>query len=135
MSPVRTGPEWWVPDLDGKEVMITRTPNGLSYNVKSLGSPAAFVLPKRKLTPVWLTAIASFLEERYRAVACSPVESGAWIDETGLSIKGELMEFRAPFVGKQRLPELFDFLATVAHALEEKAVYAKYGEESFLLEL
>ena len=113
----------------------------MKYTKQSLGRPATFLLPSLKLQQEWVGVrkkVAQVVEEHlleyyggYTAAAGNIF--GEWRANTGKIFYGEHREYSVAFVGKEKIPHLEKFLATVAFIINEECIYMTTGEDAWLI--
>jgi len=110
------------------------------YRLESLGRMAIFLLPSVKLMQqsspgaTFEEVIRGFLLSRYGGFTQTAGSiSGFWRDQAGIEHYGEHREFKVGFVGKERIPELQEFLARIAGEMGEQCVYLETGEDAMLI--
>ena len=113
----------------------------MKYRKQSLGRPATFLLPSRELkSKQWRgkkveQAVQEYLLETFGGYTEHTGNVvGEWKEpRTGKVFYGEHLEFSVAFKGKERIPELEEFLATVASVIDEESVYLETGEDAWLI--
>ncbi len=111
------------------------------YRKQSLGRPASFLIPSLKLKQEWSDEknVERVIEEYLLAnfdgyTAAAGNIFGEWRDPiTRKVFYGEHREYSVAFLGKERIPELEKFLATVAHIIDEECLYFTTGEDAWLI--
>lgn len=113
----------------------------MKYRKQPLGRPATFLLPSLKLKGEWKCgitvehAVEEYLLTEFGAyTAATGNIFGRWRDPvTGKIYYGEHREYSVAFPGKERIPELEKFLATVAYVIGEESIYLVTGEDAWLI--
>jgi len=113
----------------------------MKYTKESLGRPATFLLPSLKLrSERWNNkpveqAVREYLLANFGGyTAHAGNVFGEWTEpRTGKVFYGEHLAYSVAFKGKERIPELEEFLATVANVINEESVYLETGEDAWLI--
>ncbi len=107
-----------------------------------LGRQAIFLLPSVKLRTEWEPGgktveqvIAQFLMANFGAYTVTAGSiSGEWRDpESGKTYYDEHRQYAVSFVGKERIPDLELFLATIAYVIGEECIHLTTGEDAWLI--
>jgi len=107
---------------------------GITYQIEDKGRPAIFLLPVNKLDNRSRERILAFLRSEYGGASHVQAKIiGEWMDEQGIIHRDQMWEFEASFLGKERIPRLYQFLAEIAYDLGEKCVYLKLGQYTHLV--
>lgn len=110
----------------------------MRYKEVKLGRMAVFLIPSVKARGFYSKRrniedkINKFLEDNYSGYTVKENVKGFWTS-TGRRFYGEHIEYKASFIGKERIPALKKFLALIAHEINEECIYLETGEDSFLI--
>ncbi len=78
--------------------------------------------------------IATFLREQFGAFTVNPVpRDGVWIDPDGQVHIDRSIEYLVSFPGKERIAELFAFLAEITEEMSEQCLLVRAGQYDGLL--
>ena len=114
---------------------------GRSYEIIDLGREAVFYIPINKLRGNRGIRIRQdlhlFLMSQFGAYSTSPFKGlatyGYWTDPSKSVVYDESMIFRVAFVGKEKIPTLFERIAQLATEIEEDCIYVQAGQYSGLV--
>ncbi len=99
------------------------------YREEYLGKPAIFSIPSSKLERVEFL-IDLFLIENYgHAWSQTPNVKGYWMGKPD----GDYTKFEISFVGKEKIPNLKQFLAVIAEKIGEECIYLLTGDDSWYI--
>jgi hypothetical protein len=110
--------------------------------VMSLGRMAHFYLPASKWDSedflfrkkTVKTLVDEFLMGNYNGYTIRGPYLGKWRQSKAYpSIVEEVIEIKASFRGKDRIPKLQRFLAGMCKLMQEECLYLECGEDSFLI--
>lgn len=128
------------PSVQKKSSEPSTQQNNDRYRTESLGRMAAFLVPSVKLQQqtnrgkTFEQVIREFLISRYGGYTQTAGSiSGYWRDQAGALHYGEHREFKVGFLGKDRIPELKEFLARIASEMKEQCMYLETGEDAMLV--
>jgi len=101
---------------------------------ESLGRMAVFLLPLKKLDKSIERRVEQFLLNEYGGFTARPIDSTGWWK----GAHGELhydvhREYKASFIGKERIAKLDQFLAELARDMDEECIYVETGEDAWLV--
>lgn len=112
----------------------------MSYREQSLGTAVVFLLPSLKLKEPSLdgstveSRLHTFLMETFGGYTAQAGNIfGYWRDSRGQDSYGEHREFSVAFVENAKLPILKEFVAKMAHELEEECIYMRWGHTASLI--
>ncbi len=105
----------------------------VTYREVDIGRPAVFLLPEKKAQKKLRDRILKYLRSAFGGATYAQAKTGEWVDKRGLTIKEGQWEFEISFLGKDRVPSLFQYLAELAYELGEECIYVKCGEETRLI--
>ena len=115
----------------------------MKYTKQALGKPATFLLPLVKLRREWepgqgkqvAQAVEEYLLAHFGAyTAAAGNIFGEWRDpKTGKVFYGDHREYSVAFEGKELIPLLERFIATVAVVISEECIYMTTGEDAWLI--
>ena len=110
--------------------------------VVSLGRPAIFHIPMKKWDNIEYsqrgktisTLVDEFLVANYHGYTIRGVSLGKWRLQKGLPVEIEsMMEVKASFLGKERIPKLQKFLSGICRLMKEQCLYLEMGEQAYLI--
>ncbi|MEK7151175.1 MAG: hypothetical protein AAB784_00470 [Patescibacteria group bacterium] len=97
------------------------------YEEEYLGKPAVFLIPSSKLTRIEFS-ITSFLLKNYgHAWTKSTNVKGYWMGK----LDGDYTRFEVSFIGKEKIPNLKNFLANIAYKIKEESIYLLCGSDAW----
>ena len=113
----------------------------MGYRTISLGRSAVFYLPSLPISKFCNDAgqtlkngLEEFLMERFGGFTVFPgLLRGRWKSTGSRVVSGEHEMYSVAFVGKERIPELFEFLADIARRIGEECIYTETGEDAQLV--
>lgn len=112
--------------------------------VTPLGRPATFYIPSSKWDSNLYTfrnktikvLVHEFLVGNYNGYTIQGSVIGHWRpSRKGSVVVEDVMEVRASFLGKERIPKLQKFLAGICRIMQEECIYLETGEDSWLVYL
>jgi hypothetical protein len=107
---------------------------------RSLGTRAAFLLPSLKLKG--LTREGSTFEQSVHQFLLTHFDGytatagnlfGYWKDEAGKDSYGEHREFSVALTDERKLPDLKEYLASLARQMDEDCIYLETGGSASLI--
>lgn len=112
--------------------------------VTSLGRPAHFLVPARKWGEFYDVhedkfkslekVVHEFLVANYGGYTIRGPFHGVWKPTTGILPNREpVIEIKVSFEGKNRIPKLQEFLASLCTLIGEECIYLETGEDSWLV--
>ena len=110
--------------------------------VVPLGRPAHFFIPADKWDERDYTdeegntinvQVHNFLVENYQGYTVRGPFKGFWSPKEGEGSNEPVMEIKASFIGKERIPKLQKFLAGLCELMNEECLYLETGEDSWLI--
>lgn len=110
--------------------------------VVSLGRMAVFYIPATKWSNGGYTfrsktigtLVHEFLIGNYNGYTVRGPFTGMWRPTKGVQpLQEEVMEVKASFRGKDRIPKLQKFLAGMCKLMNEECLYLETGEDSWLV--
>jgi len=104
--------------------------------IESLGRMAVFCIPAEKWnntsyhrdSKLVSELVDEFLTENYNGYNVRGPIDGKWNGH-----QEQMMEIKASFLGKDRIPKLQEFLADLCAFMEEQCIYLETGEDAFLV--
>lgn len=109
--------------------------------VVSLGRPAHIYIPVSKWTAYIAVynaqvgrIIEDFCTQKYGGYTLGGPLIGSWKkDKDTPAIEEKVVEVKVAFLGKERIPELQEFLAKMCAVIGEQCLYLETGEDSWLI--
>src|SRR3989344_9291771 len=106
----------------------------ITWRTEDLGRPAVFLLSADKLSDGVKERVLAFLRSEYSGASHPQAKViGEWMDERGNIHRDQMWEFEASFLGKERIPRLYQFLAEISYELGERCIYLKLGQYTRLV--
>ena len=108
---------------------------------RSLGTRAAFLLPSLKLKgltaaegPTFEQSVHNFLLTHFDGYTATAGNLfGFWKDAGGKDSYGEHRQFNVALTDERKLPELKEYLANLAHRMDEECIYLETGGSATLI--
>jgi len=110
--------------------------------IVNLGRMAVFYVPKSKWDNLEYsqrkktikTLVDEFLIANYNGYTIRGAFAGRWRERKGQpTFAEEVIEIKASFRGKERIPKLQKFLAGMCRLMKEECLYLECGEDAFLV--
>jgi len=112
-----------------------------SYRIVDIGRTAAFLIPVNKIDlpskeegKTIKVSLEDFLTEKFGGYNVNPIPRvGAWTSESGQIFFDNCLEYSVAFAGKERIPELLQFLSDLAVQMKEECLFVSAGQYDALL--
>ena len=120
-----------------KNIGTTKNPKDIKMKIESLGRMAVFCIPAWKWSHPYKIDekmhvigdyVGAFLSENYNGYIVRGPFMGRWN-----SVSEDVIEVKASFLGKDRIPKLHKFLAKLCTIMGEECIYLETGEDAFLV--